>query len=319
MMNHEIKLSVLIVTYNHRQYIQQALNSVLAQKTNFKIEVLVGDDHSDDGTTELLCQAAQENDCIVPVLRSDNIGATNNLCDLQMRAKGMFVAYLDGDDYWDDPEKLQKQVSFLETHNEYIACTHRCHLVNENGCLQKSQQLRWISEKSKFSIKDFEGIILPGHLSTLVHRNTFVDEKDLVRTIMTLHPVVGDRSLFLYLLSKGDIFNLPDRMSCYRQRNDATGSNATAHVYGKNPDRVREDYIYTKRLEHCADELLHVDGGFIIHKRNIFAGAVWMAVRDPSKRTFAVLIDMLREGPVLDYLFHFPMQIFIKIRDRIYR
>ncbi|MCR5747047.1 MAG: glycosyltransferase, partial [Lachnospiraceae bacterium] len=109
-----IKVSVIVATYNQEKYIAKTLESVVSQKTDFKYEVLVGDDASKDGTGRIVKEFGKKYpDIIRPIVREKNIGAYRNFLDLLKRAKGEYLALLEGDDYWVDEEKLKKQVSFL--------------------------------------------------------------------------------------------------------------------------------------------------------------------------------------------------------------
>ena len=117
------KLSVVIVTFNHERYIAEAIDSVLMQEVDFSYEILIGDDGSSDRTPEIVKEYASKWDCIIPICRDENIGPNRNAFDVLMRTKGEYIAFLDGDDYWTDPLKLQTQVDFLDSHKEFIGCT----------------------------------------------------------------------------------------------------------------------------------------------------------------------------------------------------
>lgn len=120
-----VLVSVIMITYNHVKYIRQAISGVTMQKTNFKYELLVGDDLSTDGTQDIIREVAQEYpDIIKPILRDKNMGVALNFSDLLSRSKGKYVAICDGDDFWTDENKLQKQVDFLENNTEYTICCH---------------------------------------------------------------------------------------------------------------------------------------------------------------------------------------------------
>ncbi len=120
-MDGQIEVSVIVATYFHEKYIAQALDSILMQETTFRYEIIVGDDASGDRMPEIVREYAEKHpDIIVPVLRKENIGANKNGDDLSRRAKGRYLANLEGDDYWIDLDKLQKQWEFLENNKEYI-------------------------------------------------------------------------------------------------------------------------------------------------------------------------------------------------------
>lgn len=118
-------VSVCIMAYNHEAYIEDCLLSVLKQKTEFSIEIIVGEDCSTDRTRLIVERYAQNHpEVIIPVFREINIGASRNYIDINRMARGRFIATLDGDDYW-FPGKLQAQVDFLLKNEECsIVCTN---------------------------------------------------------------------------------------------------------------------------------------------------------------------------------------------------
>ena len=119
-------LTVVTITYNHEQYIHQCIEGILAQKTSFPVEYIIADDCSTDGT-RAICEEYARNypDIIRLVSSSANVGAVENEQRAFLAAKGKYIATCEGDDYWTDPLKLQKQVDFLESHPEYSVCFHR--------------------------------------------------------------------------------------------------------------------------------------------------------------------------------------------------
>ena len=122
------KVSVLCATYNHEEYLRQTLDSFLNQKTDFPFEVLVNDDASTDSTGDIIREyAAKYPDVIRPFYQKENLYSRRiNLYDVVFfpACRGEYIAVCEGDDYWNDPEKLQLQVNWLDTHPEYSACVH---------------------------------------------------------------------------------------------------------------------------------------------------------------------------------------------------
>ena len=137
-----IGVSVVVITYNQSNYIRKALDSILMQKVSFKYEILVGDDASTDGTQEILCEYAQKYPKLFKiVLRKENIGATQNIYELLCKANGIYLATLEGDDYWTDEKKLQIQYEFMQENSKYIGCTHKFDIVDKSGGVIKNQKL----------------------------------------------------------------------------------------------------------------------------------------------------------------------------------
>lgn len=125
-MEKEILVSIRCTTYNHAQYIRQCLDGFVMQKTNFPFEAIVHDDASTDGTDKIILEYAEKYpNIIIPVLEEENQyskgnGSVTRIVESYMRGK--YIAFCEGDDYWTDPYKLQKQVDFLEAHPDYGLC-----------------------------------------------------------------------------------------------------------------------------------------------------------------------------------------------------
>jgi len=120
MNNRPITVSVHMITYNHEKYIVQAIESVLMQETNFRFELVIGEDYSTDRTREIVFEYAKEYPDIITVITSDkNIGMHKNSVRTLNSCHGKYIAFCEGDDYWTNPLKLQKQVDFLENHPDY--------------------------------------------------------------------------------------------------------------------------------------------------------------------------------------------------------
>jgi glycosyltransferase involved in cell wall biosynthesis len=129
-----MKLSVMMITYNHENFIAQALQGIFAQRVNFEYEVVVGEDCSTDGTREILMDFCRRYPGrIVPLLRDRNLGAMRNLQQTLAACRGQYVALLEGDDYWTCEDKLQKQVDFLDAHPDYAVCCSRAQVAIEGG------------------------------------------------------------------------------------------------------------------------------------------------------------------------------------------
>jgi glycosyltransferase involved in cell wall biosynthesis len=126
-------LSIFCITYNHKEFIAQALESFLMQKTSFNYEIVVGDDCSTDGTRDILADFKNRfPDKITLLLNDTNIGVVPNFIQTFKACKGKYVAVCEGDDFWTDNQKLQKQVDFLEANTDYAICFHNVEKRFEN-------------------------------------------------------------------------------------------------------------------------------------------------------------------------------------------
>ncbi len=108
-------VSVVMLVYNHAAYLSEALNSILTQKTNFAFELVIGEDCSTDNSREILDSWQKKYPNIIRIISSsENVGMVENFCRVFTRCKGKYIAFCEGDDYWCDPEKLQRQVDVFE-------------------------------------------------------------------------------------------------------------------------------------------------------------------------------------------------------------
>ena len=130
------KVSCHIITYNHKEYISKCIDGVLMQKVNFPIEIIIGDDNSTDGTREIVKEYAFKHPNLIKLnlreVRGEGIPGKQNFISTLEMCKGEYVSLCDGDDYWTDPLKLQKQVDFLETNKSYSICWSK-YLVKQEG------------------------------------------------------------------------------------------------------------------------------------------------------------------------------------------
>lgn len=157
--NKEILVSISCITYNHAPYIRQCLDGFMMQKTNFLFEVLIHDDASTDGTTEIIREyAAKYPDIIKPLYEEENQwlkGRRGSAVFNFPRAKGKYIALCEGDDYWTDPLKLQKQVDIMEMNPEIGLVHTQAEAFDDNGVVG---HYAWMIKDSK-SLLDGDGIV----------------------------------------------------------------------------------------------------------------------------------------------------------------
>lgn len=131
--SNDMMLSVCCITYNHKQFIAEAIDGFLMQKTNFLFEIVIGDDCSTDGASEIINTYKEKYPDKIKLIRGDkNVGAHKNMRNIVKACSGKYIALCDGDDYWTDPNKLQKQVDFLEQNCQYIMCCHYTRVIDTN-------------------------------------------------------------------------------------------------------------------------------------------------------------------------------------------
>lgn len=150
-----MKVSVSMITYNHERFIAQALDSALMQQVDFDYEIVVGEDCSTDATREILL-AYQEKfpERIRLLLPEKNLGMMRNFAETIKACRGEYIALLEGDDYWTSPDKLQKQVDFLEVNKDCVAAFHNVEIVHEEDS-EKNSLFYENKMKKKYKRNDF--------------------------------------------------------------------------------------------------------------------------------------------------------------------
>ena len=192
-------LSICIPTYNHGKFIRQCLEGVMMQQTSFAFEVIVGEDCSTDDTRSIVQEFELKYPGIIkPIYHEKNVGAQRNAYEFCWpRLTGKYIAVCEGDDYWTDPLKLQKQVNFLEANEDFVLCFHEVRTVSEND-----EVLR--DEVGEFRVFDWKSILYQ-HIATMsvVFRNCIPDtHTDFI------HVTYGDVFLFTVLSKYGKLAEL---------------------------------------------------------------------------------------------------------------
>lgn len=251
-------VSVHLLTYNHVKFIAQSIESVVNQQTSFPFEIVIGDDHSTDGTSQIVDQYAAKYPDLIKVVRGKtNGGPQPNSIRILENSQGKYMAALEGDDYWIDPLKLQKQADFMEKNPDFAICFTNTRVEffenNEEPYLLNSN-----IEKDVFELKDLIA-------ETEVW---FMGTATLFYTMSSIFPVQpwfhktksGDIPMIMLAARHGKIKYLPDVTAAYRRH--AAGASNTDH---KDDAKFLENRImmYTN---------LDKDTGFKFHdkfKRNL--------------------------------------------------
>ena len=218
------KVSVCVPTYQHEAYIAQMLDGALAQQTDFPFEIVVGDDGSADRAPAIIQAYAQKYpEKIRAYPHPENLGpqeprefaGRNNVLFLLKACRGEYVALCEGDDYWTDPLKLQKQVDFLDAHPGFAICHHNVCVTYEDG--SHEHLFNPPDQKAVSTIDDLLADRWFIATASLLYHNYFLTE-DFAP--WHAQAAAGDWALVLQLAARGDIGYLPDVMGVYRRHRD---------------------------------------------------------------------------------------------------
>lgn len=241
-------VSVSVVTYQHVSYIKECLDSILMQQTDFPFEILLGEDESTDGTREVCIEYANKHpDKIRLFLRSradviyinGNPTGRYNFLENLKAAHGKYIAICEGDDYWTDPNKLQKQVDFLEANEDYAICYHRVYELPD-GKDPELSNLNTSLQEETYTIEDLaKGNFI--HTPSVVFRNGLIKEYP---EWLNKSPV-GDYVLHMLNAKHGKIKYLPEAMAIYRRHANGVWS-------GKS--QLYQSTGWVSMLEHLTAE-----------------------------------------------------------------
>lgn len=207
-----VLVSVIMITYCHDRYILDAIEGVMNQQCDFDIELIVANDCSPDNTdlivTNFLSQHSNPS-WIKYTKHDENIGMQRNFIWASKQCKGKYIAMCEGDDYWTDPLKLQKQVDFLNSNSDYVICFHRVNVLKPNGKVVSDFITRL---PDNYHLRDV--FLINGnymHTPSVMYRNFLVE----FPKIFEFAPE-GDFLLYVLLTKFGKIGYIKDVMAIYR-------------------------------------------------------------------------------------------------------
>ena len=243
----KILVSIKCLVYNHEPYLRQCLEGFVMQKTNFRFEVVVHDDASTDGSAAIIREYAEKYpDIIKPIYETENQyskhdGSLSRIVNAALRGK--YVAMCEGDDYWIDPMKLQKQVDFLEAHTDYSMCFHRAIIKNEINKSDLNIKCSTVEDRDYTGDELLKTWTVP--TASMMFRREVLDYKN----IFDKRILYGDIILILRCAEYGKVRGSSLEMSVYRiQKNSAT-NDPTLNKY--RIEATPQLYVFIKETFSC--------------------------------------------------------------------
>lgn len=222
----DIMVSICCLAYNQEKYIRQCLDGFVMQKCNFKYEVLINDDASTDHTIDIIKEYEHNYpEIIKPIYQTENQWSKKipiSKTYLYPIARGKYIAKCEGDDFWTDPYKLQKQVDIMEKHPDCCICLHKVSSLAENGVSEEKRTYPNFKLKTGV-IKAKKLIYFACYGDYVFQTSCYFIRKDIILQYIHEYPkftqvtVSGDIPLLLYIGNIGDAYYIDDFMSCYRR------------------------------------------------------------------------------------------------------
>lgn len=279
-------VSIGCITYNHEKFISQTLEGFLMQKTNFPVEIFINDDCSTDKTPEILRAYEKKYPGIFQITYQTENQLSKGVKPLSQlilpRIRGKFVALCEGDDYWTDPLKLQKQADFLLQNPEYALCFHPAKIVDENNEEIESVFFKHLREKDYTVEEILETWSIP--TASSMFRADIAPY--ITQMSKTKRYFYGDTPMFLTILQHGKAHCMGETMSVYRVHKGGVSKEKTPRKF----NRVYSDY---KKIK---DDF----GG---KYRNLM-------IKNLARTSFSATVTLIREG----YFWHGIKFLLISLR-----
>ena len=248
-------VSVIMISYNQEKYIRQSLESVLAQNVDFDIEIIIGDDASTDDTPNIIAELAEQDARLIPILREKNFGMNRNFIDIVKRAKGKYLAILEGDDFWLDTNKLKKQVELLEANPDCYICYTNSRIIGDSDefirNFYNTEGLKGWFQKPHDRL-GFDTLIKGNFINTASIMFRRIEDLEIPEWFYDLK--LGDWPFSLLHAEKGDLIYLDEITSCYRQHSASNwSSKETIYTNTKTIECLEELRNYFKNSKAIID------------------------------------------------------------------
>lgn len=276
-------------TYNHEKYIARAIDSILVQRCEYQVQILISDDCSTDKTGQIVSEMEDRYPEIIKVLRhSRNMGMHDNLNKLLLAARSKYVAKLEGDDYWTDERKLQKQISFLDENDDFVACAHNVHIVDENEAIREDMPDHYW-DNYVFTFEDYScgHEVLGGHTASQIYRNIFKDMDKIRLSLFCNSWINEDQRLNLFLAIEGKKMIFSDYMANWMVARQ--GGNWTNRINSEvfQFEKYRIDSY--RELENLAQEAYGIALNLGNGIANVYLQMIKSFLRQPSREKLLIL------------------------------
>lgn len=301
-------VSIKCITYNHELYICDALESFLMQETTFPFEVIVHDDASTDNTANIIREYEKKySNIIKPIYETENQYSKHDGSlskKINSKIKGKYIAFCEGDDYWTNCNKLEKQVSFLDNNKDYIGVGHMARSIDRNGNNVKT----FIDSKpGEYTIKDNSNWQLFAHVSSWLFRYSFIDIINESYSDFYKLQLPGDRIIPLLLLNKGRLFVLSDCYSIYRYQ--SSENSYTSKIENSIIAKIYQEY---ETLENYAVSN-NINVNYSIPKRRALVVAFTKLIKLKDYNSFFIILNK-RKKYLTDIIYCIYTEFIIMLR-----
>ena len=309
MKENDILVTVICTVYNHEKYLQKTIEGFLIQKCNFRFIVYIQDDCSTDNSKTIIQEYEKKYPQLIKGIylnsniHSQGISPLFNLLD---QVETRYVAICEGDDFWIDEHKLQKQVDFLEKRDDYIASYHNVLVIDDNSKVYKNtNDIMPLYVQHDFTIDDLESkLICCSQTTSLVFKNFWKDWKNEYKEEFLKCKANGDIKLNTILLMFGKIIFLEDIMSCYRR--SYSNDSYTASNYTKN---LSYSFIKARKsIEKMIFDIFKIKLSF--HVEKYVTNSIFIFLKQPTIENLNIVKKCIKCVGICHYLIFILERIF---------
>lgn len=280
----EIKVSILCNTHNHEAYIASAIDGFLMQKTNFPFEICIHDDASTDGTSKIIRSYQERYPDLIKVITQKENQFTQGKIIMELssaQASGTYLAVCDGDDYWIDPLKLQKQADLLDQNPQVSLCIHAFYQKSVSSVRPQDLMQYYPEDKIVTFEELLEGFGRGYGYNTYMFRRKDLHMPEVFRSLR-----FTDLPRLMYSATIGDVAYLKEPMAVYRRGVPSSWSVAqfkTPAIHAENHRRLRQFY-------QDLDEVTHHRYSSLIQARIAYS-ELMIAIKTQDRNSFKKLIE----------------------------
>lgn len=317
-MEKKITVSIICITYNHEKYIEKCLKGLIMQKTLFDYEILIHEDASSDKTPEIIKKYEKKYSNLIKVIYqkenqfSQGKSPSKYLYDI---AQGKYLAFCEGDDYWIDENKLQKQVTFLEENRNYSAIYSNVLIVDENNKIFNDKRARQsFPLYDNFVEKKYLNTLMPllGQISGMTCVNFWkIFSEDYKKEFLKCK-ANGDVKIYLLLKHLGNIYFSREITSCYRRT--YIGNSWNARTLGKN----MSEYFYNIHIElaYFLEKVFNFKMELKTYLLDDSCSALFYFIKNPTRENLKIFYNLYKktETNIFQFSYFFIKKVLKKLK-----
>ncbi len=295
----KLKVTILCLTYNHEKYIKKAIESFLVQKVNFKFDILIHDDASTDNTQKILLEYEKKHPKLFNlILQKENQyqKGKNLFPDLIRQARGEYIAICEGDDFWIDEMKLQKQIDVLESNLELSGSGHSVNLVDDDDKIlsDKAYNFNLVERKDKIKTINSFGfnnriahtcsLVFKKSIFTNMSKEQLADYKDI--------KAIGDEKLSGIIPATGKFYFFAKKMASYRY--EVTKGNSWSYK-NKNSNRCLINYEAIRSIENFTKKYYNITNQYKLRKKGLLIKSILTYLKNKTKENKKIVSSVFKE------------------------